>query len=428
MRRRRKQIKHIPILKRIRDDIKRGKKSSIIWTILALMALIGFSCLIYDNYLKPEREKPVTKEGFDELVKLWTEHRGNKESQLDGLPQSSRSVVEILEKALQEEIDNNPAEAILSWEEIIVHHREEITDYGLAISWSSIAFLYMEMCEYEKSYDAAKNAAVIAQKLHDREGRETFCSALSIMGLARMQLGFNQDAILFHNASLEVANRIEDKSLRAVALGNLGIVYLELNEIEKAREYHQKALVLADEINDKFIQAQNLGNLGCVYRNLGELDKAREHLERALKILTVIKDKLGQANVLGSLGNVYFELDELDKAREHLERAIKIATEKENKLLLARGLGSLGVVLAEMKEFEKAVDSYSKSIAIFDEIKNPAGVVSVTWNLALALLELGKISEACAAAQKSLTIAEKYPQFKKNVDYARRFIIENCGE
>ena len=72
------------------------------------------------------------------------------------------------------------------------------------------------------------------------------------IGLAYQSLGQYQQAIEFHQQSLNIAREIGNRFGEGSALGNIGNAYQSLGQYQQAIEFHQQSLNIAREIGDRF--------------------------------------------------------------------------------------------------------------------------------------------------------------------------------
>jgi tetratricopeptide (TPR) repeat protein len=182
---------------------------------------------------------------------------------------------------------------------------------------------------------------------------------------------------------LQLLNKVQDRTLKSIHLGNLGLAYSDLGEVRKAIDYYEQALKIAREIKDKEGEAINLGNLGEGYHALGEFRKAIKYHEQALLISRELQHKRKESASLGNLGSVYRTLGEVRKAIEHYEQALEISREIQDRRGEGTDLGNLGNAYSDLGEVRKAIEYYEQSLVIDREIQNPLGEGMALFNIAL---------------------------------------------
>jgi tetratricopeptide (TPR) repeat protein len=80
------------------------------------------------------------------------------------------------------------------------------------------------------------------------------------------------------------------------SLTSLGNVYYSLGEYQQAIEFHQQSLEITRQIGDRGGEASSYNNLGSVYDSLGEYQQAIEFHQQSLEITRQIGDRGGEAN------------------------------------------------------------------------------------------------------------------------------------
>lgn len=117
-----------------------------------------------------------------------------------------------------------------------------------------------------------------------------------------------------------INNAIGDQTKIAITNGNLGDAYHSSGEYEQAIKYHESSLELSTAIENESQKANNNGKLGNAYHSLGKYQKAIQYYKKCLEISTVIGDQSGIASNHSNLGNVYHNLGQSEKAIKYYEK------------------------------------------------------------------------------------------------------------
>ncbi|MEH2087877.1 tetratricopeptide repeat protein [Nostoc sp.] len=150
---------------------------------------------------------------------------------------------------------------------------------------------------------------------------------LNELGNASQCLGQYEQAINYHQQSLEIKKKIGDRNGEVDSLGNLGNCYNSLTEYPRAINYYEQSLLIAKEINDRNGESNSLNNLGNTYTSLEDYSNGIDHYEQSLLIKMELGDRNGESNCLNNLGVVYRILEQYQQAIEYFQRSLQIQSE-----------------------------------------------------------------------------------------------------
>ena len=77
---------------------------------------------------------------------------------------------------------------------------------------------------------------------------------------------------------MKLAKELGDKEGEGIAYGNLGDVYFSLGEFQEAITYHEKSLDIAREAKNCAEEGKACYAIGCCFESLGSLDEAERWL------------------------------------------------------------------------------------------------------------------------------------------------------
>ncbi|MEH2280167.1 MAG: tetratricopeptide repeat protein [Nostoc sp.] len=150
---------------------------------------------------------------------------------------------------------------------------------------------------------------------------------LNELGNASQCLGQYEQAINYHQQSLEIKKKIGDRNGEVDSLGNLGNCYNSLTEYPRAINYYEQSLLIAKEINDRNGESNSLNNLGNTYTSLEDYSNGIDHYEQSLLIKMELGDRNGESNCLNNLGVVNRILEQYQQAIEYFQRSLQIQSE-----------------------------------------------------------------------------------------------------
>jgi tetratricopeptide (TPR) repeat protein len=201
------------------------------------------------------------------------------------------------------------------------------------------------------------------------EQRQTYAAVCGNLGVAYTSLGQYQQAIDFHQQSLEIKRDIGDRGGEAGSIGNLGVAYTSLGQYQRAIDFHQQSLEIERDIGDRGGEAASLGNLGNAYYSLGQYQRAIDFHQQSLEIKRDIGDRGGEAASLGSLGLAYYSLGQYQRAIDFHQQSLEIEREIGDRWGEGASLFNMGNALARLDQHYEALQSYQQALAIYEELK-----------------------------------------------------------
>lgn len=150
---------------------------------------------------------------------------------------------------------------------------------------------------------------------------------LNELGNAFQCLGHYEQAINYHQQSLEIKKKIGERNGEVDSLGNLGNCYNSLTEYPRAINYYEQSLLIAKEINARNGESNSLNNLGNTYTSLEDYSNGIDHYKQSLLIKMELSDRNGESNCLNNLGVIYRILEQYQQAIEYFQRSLQIQSE-----------------------------------------------------------------------------------------------------
>ena len=243
----------------------------------------------------------------------------------------------------------------------------------------------------------------MARELGDRQGE---AAALGNLGNVYLSLGQYQQAIDFHQQSLDIDQAIENRQGEASSLGNLGNVYNRLGQYQQAIDFQQQHLDIARELGDRRGEAAALGNLGSAYFSLGQYQQAIDFHQQSLDIKREIGDRQGEASSLGNLGNAYLNLGQYQQAIDFQQQSLDIDRAIGNRQGEASSLGNLGLAYDRLGQYQQAIDFHQQSLDIKRELEDRQGKANSLNNLGFSYLNLSAFPEAEANFLEAVAVLE----------------------
>lgn len=178
------------------------------------------------------------------------------------------------------------AAAIAQWETALKIHQKSNNRPEQAIILENLARAYQQIGKIDESIDFWEQVIVISRQLgnYQQIGR-----SLTELAQSYSSLGQSQRAIAIlcgeyksdsckSNSALEIVRSVKDTLGEAAALGSLGNAYRKLGDYERAIANLEASLKIAETINNPFFVASLLNNLGTTYVNLAQSNYNRANL------------------------------------------------------------------------------------------------------------------------------------------------------
>jgi GGDEF domain-containing protein len=191
----------------------------------------------------------------------------------------------------------------------------------VAVAFNSLAYLYNQMREHEKGFEALKEAYRAAESI-DSPGRLAILKnteyALAI-DTGQVQRGLK--ALL---ASIELKRKIGADQMIATSLVNLSDCYLKLGDYRNALSYAQQALEQARLRNAESSMATARMNIGQAYLATGRLAEGKKSIEQGMAWYEKSGDKPQLQSALAEYGEALERAGDLKGALAayHRERSL----------------------------------------------------------------------------------------------------------
>ncbi|MCM0591096.1 MAG: tetratricopeptide repeat protein [Gloeotrichia echinulata DEX184] len=289
----------------------------------------------------------------------------------------------------------------------IFHHFYELQDYDSA-------FVALRVCDefltlrgyYIDQVELYGQLISKWQEIGDRENWNYRASLISL-GNAYNSLGEYQQAIDYHQQSLEIFRDIGDRNGEGLSLMNLGLAYFFQGQYPQAIDLFQQSLEIAREIGDRNTEGKSLANLGLAYLSLGQYPQAIDLFQQSLEIAREIGDRNTEGNSLSSLGSAYLSLGEYQQAIDYHQQSLEIAREIGDRNSQGKSLMNLGLAYFFQGQYPQAIDLFQQSLEIAREIGDRNSEGKSLANLGLAYFSQGQYPQAIELLQQGLEIASE---------------------
>ncbi|MGN6518244.1 MAG: protein kinase domain-containing protein [Dokdonella sp.] len=204
-----------------------------------------------------------------------------------------------------------------------------------------------------------------------------------------------------------LANRLDDRRMRADVSNALGIGYRRLGQLTLAAEQLVHAEQLRSDLGDRRGQAATLRNLATVQSIQGDFSGARAALDKAASIIQPLGDSTAMADLANDSGLLFEERGEYHEALDAYRRALNLRQSGGDSRLVGESQVNVGFIYYQIGEFDNAQAYSEQAIATYAKVDDRVGAVHAQQNLGMIEVARGDWKAARAAQQASLRTAEE---------------------
>lgn len=228
---------------------------------------------------------------------------------------------------------------------------------------------------------------------------------LAGQGVVQRFLGRYAEALDLARQALEVADRLDDESNRALVLNNLGVVHGTRGEAAEALTCYRQAAELAPRVGRASLAATATGNMGQIFAYLGDLDRALEHGRRSLELHRELGSATGEALALMRLGWLSERRGELDEALALFDEALALSGRIGARSTEGLALVGRARTLTAAGRPGPALAALDRALPLLVEIGDVSGRIEALRARGEAQLELDDPAAAERSLREGLTLA-----------------------
>jgi predicted ATPase len=244
---------------------------------------------------------------------------------------------------------------------------------------------------------------------HPGEGRRWLEAALAVEGdvppgvraagldgagiLAHSQ-GDYAAARAFHEESLGLWRRLNDRRGLAVCLNARGIVAMALHDFEGAERSLEESLACWRELGEDGRVAILLNNLGYMAVQRGDYERAETLYQESLEIKRRLHDVTGVAVALNNLGEAARYRGDYTRATALMGESLSLFRELGSAPRVAQVLHSLAMTAQEQGDDRRAGAHLVEGIGIFRQLDDRLGMIQCLEGLAAVAARTGAPARA----------------------------------
>jgi tetratricopeptide (TPR) repeat protein len=226
-------------------------------------------------------------------------------------------------------------------------------------AYHCLGLAYYGIGELNLAYEATKKAESLASNKID------LMHIYSLIGSILHQMDYFNEAFLYYNASLLIAQELNNTEIQASILNNIAGIYRAIGQLDDALHCYQTSLNLQSDDAKKSVI---YNNMALIYEQKGEYQKAIECSHKAIEIDEKHKDYTHAAVHKLNLAETYRRAKDLEKAERYLIEAIRQLKTTNNKYWEAMGYLYLGWLYKDKGNIKDSRECLTKAYTLFKSI------------------------------------------------------------
>jgi tetratricopeptide (TPR) repeat protein len=315
-----------------------------------------------------------------------------------------------------------------------------------AASKRCISPAFADMASSYAAIGQNNQALQIAQNI---ENLTLKANVLSQIAVQSAKAGQREQAATMFSQSLQVANKIESPPDKVMALEAIATRYRIAGQNDKAAEVLSQAVRDADEIwGTSFVKDTVLERIAINYAKLGDYD-------RGIQIANKIVDDIPKSRALARIVAQYVAVGNYNQARQVAD-TIEVQTSKANALIEIAAktgdyqqalsvaqkideeesvqlksiiLGKIALLYSKAGQEKQAVEVLSQALQTAQKIEETGAKVRQLIKVALQYAEVGKKEQAVAISSQVLQVASHNQEANRKAEFLTRvaFVYETVG-
>jgi len=194
-------------------------------------------------------------------------------------------------------------------------------------------------------------------------------------------VGKYDSTIKYANATLNLATKLSNKNIKALALDIKGNAFLAKRDFKNAQKVYLQAMQIYNSLNNELAIGNLYVNLGYLFQQQQLVKEAEIQYTEAEIIFKKLNDKERLAQLYNNYGILYGENNKFIKSAKYFEASMRIREKLNNPLALANAYLNVGGINVLLKNYSKAKKNLLNAKQQFENINNVQGVTSCLTNL-----------------------------------------------
>jgi class 3 adenylate cyclase/predicted ATPase len=231
------------------------------------------------------------------------------------------------------------------------------------------------------------------------------------------------EALRYHQASLEAAEKAQDPLRAAKTLSNLGFMYLDQKDFTASERHLRDCLDICEQHQYLQLKSIALGNLGFLRYKQGEIDAAMDYYQQKWLLVRKMDDQAELIKVLGNIANIHRDKGMHLEALDYYRQVLALKQRLGNRLELAKTHNAIAAELKELGDLDAALENILQAVSYAEDY--PANLCNYLYHQAEILADLQRWDEAKGICARAMEIALSVP--RPAVEKACRELMEGLG-
>lgn len=243
--------------------------------------------------------------------------------------------------------------------------------------------------------------------------------------VASWRQGKIDQAEIYNKKALEIADKLQDKTIKAQALLSQGNIFSWRGKSIKSIETYQACLQYSKFIEPKTIAA-TYSNLGAVYYESGHLDLGEEYEKKSIEFFRFHGNPMNLSISFGHLARIYLLKKMYDEAQSCCEKSISFAKQDDYRRGLCLGNLLSSEIYARKNDFSQAKENLQVALNGYQDLKIEEGL---NYEFAGRISRLiGDLESSKAYLEKGVLVSQAFPLEQAGVYVEFAFTLNAIGQ
>lgn len=245
------------------------------------------------------------------------------------------------------------------------------------------------------------------------ENKKALQEASSNVGFCYSDLGIHDKALLYYQASFDLAVELNDSSEVAVGFYNMSNAHLKQGKIEEGISLLEKAYEIDKHRKDTAALGFDLNALGYAALEMGNADDAIKYFKESILLL---HKSSGNYNSLGTrynnLSKAFLQMQMWDSALYFNQRSIEVHERFNDEINIAERWINRARILNQMNEPGQAIGWGDRAKQKISMLEKSDLLINANQVLTESNEKLGRFVNALALVESNLKLAEQLQSVK----------------
>ena len=300
-------------------------------------------------------------------------------------------------------VDNNPAKAIVYFENAIKFSEKLNDKLAWANNYYSIAYCYRATGNYDKSVEYYLKSVRLYESLKDNRRLANAFMSIAVV------YSYNKDfknTTVYHNKAEQLIKISKDSFQLCALMGDIGTLYDQRKIYDTALQYLQRAYLIASALKDESQIADCLSNIALTYKHQGKTAEALTIFEKVIIVLekeNAAPDRL--AAIYNNIGATNAQAGNKDLAKTAFSKSISLSLLAQTPYIEMENYNNLSDMYGKANNFKEQSFYLKKYYNIKDSLftadsKNQLTQLEADYNIEKKNIEIVK-TEAEVQKQKN---------------------------